>query len=258
MNERTYYVYKHTNKVNGKIYIGITSTRPKRRWDNGRGYIKNDHFWNAINKYGWNDGFEHEILYSGLSEKQAATLEVSLIYYYDSTNPNKGYNKSPGGDLASEESRKKRSEALKGEKNPMYGKCCRDNMTPEEIANYNRKLSESHADFKGENGPMYGKHHTKEAKQKISKANKGANNGQAKSVICITTGYYFETVTAASKYYQIDRSDIGKCCRGKKNYCGKLPDGAKLRWGYIQDLPKPKLTEEQKLHLRDMINRLSA
>jgi group I intron endonuclease len=247
---REYCVYKHTNKTNGKIYIGITSQKPKRRWDNGRGYCKNQHFWRAINKYGW-DGFNHEVLYSGLSENQAKVLEVSLIAYYDSTNRNKGYNNSPGGDLASEESRRKRSEALKGEKNPMYGKCCRENMTPEQIADYNRKLSENHADFRGENGPMYGKHHTEEAKEKISKANKGANNGQAKSVICITTGYYFETVTAAAKYYKIDRSDISRCCNGKKIYCGKLLDGTKLVWKYVQNLPKPQVSEEQKQLLRN-------
>ena len=55
----SFLVYKHTNKENGKVYIGITSQEPKRRWQNGAGYY-GTYFYYAIQKYGW-DGFEHDI-----------------------------------------------------------------------------------------------------------------------------------------------------------------------------------------------------
>ena len=58
-------VYKHTNKTNGKVYIGKTCRKPEYRWNEGKGYIYQRHFWNAINKYGW-DNFEHEILIKDL------------------------------------------------------------------------------------------------------------------------------------------------------------------------------------------------
>lgn len=35
-----YTVYMHQNKLNGKVYIGITSVPPQERWRNGQGYIK--------------------------------------------------------------------------------------------------------------------------------------------------------------------------------------------------------------------------
>ena len=35
---KTYKVYTHINKINGKQYIGITSTNVKARWKDGQGY----------------------------------------------------------------------------------------------------------------------------------------------------------------------------------------------------------------------------
>lgn len=45
-----YTVYMHI-APNNKIYIGITSKKPKYRWNNGTGYINNDYFTRAIKKY---------------------------------------------------------------------------------------------------------------------------------------------------------------------------------------------------------------
>lgn len=95
--EKLYCVYKHTNTLNGKVYIGITSQQPEKRWKNGYGYEGNEYFYRAIQKYGW-DSFEHEIIVDGLTKKQACAIEIELIKAYDSTNSDKGYNFSSGGD----------------------------------------------------------------------------------------------------------------------------------------------------------------
>ena len=240
MSNNNYYVYKHTNKVNNKVYIGITCQEPTKRWANGSGY-RTQHFSRAILKYGW-DGFSHEILYEGLSEAQAKVLEVSLIYYYKSTNPKYGYNISEGGDIVhhSEETRKKMSEAQKGENNPNYGK-------------------------RGAETSFYGKHHTEETKAKISEANKGANhpnygktgfnNPTSKAVICTTTGFAFGSISEAGKYYNTNRGNIRSCCKGERKSAGKI-NGEKLVWKYICDLPKPILTESDKEHLRYIRDRV--
>lgn len=94
--ERCYCVYMHINNVNNKRYIGITSVNPKKRWSKGIGYKQNFHFWNSIQKYGW-DSFNHLIIKSNLSKACACTLEKILIKFYNTTDPSKGYNRSEGG-----------------------------------------------------------------------------------------------------------------------------------------------------------------
>ena len=72
-----YSVYIHTNKTNGKKYVGITKQKPERRWQKGFGYVGSV-FGVAINKYGW-DGFTHDIVACELSKNEACKLEISLI-----------------------------------------------------------------------------------------------------------------------------------------------------------------------------------
>ena len=101
--DKKYCVYKHTNKVNNKVYIGITCQKPEKRWDSGWGYMKQEVFFNAIKKYGWN-GFTHEILFDGLTQEEAAQKEIELIAFYKSNcqryqSPTYGYNATDGGDI---------------------------------------------------------------------------------------------------------------------------------------------------------------
>ena len=253
--ETKYYVYKHTNKVNGKVYIGITCQKPKQRWSNGKGYRENNHFWCSIKKYGWNKGFDHEILYSGLSQRQAEVMEVSLIAYYDSTNQNKGYNISLGGGLQSEETRQKISEATKGEKNPMYGKTHTEE-TRQKLRESHKGKHQSKETRQKISESRKGKHHSEETRQKISDNKKGRKNPKFKPIICITTGRCFNTLKEAADYCNIkSKSNIGSCCRGEIAFSGQL-NGEKLVWRFISDLPKP--TKIDKEHLRYILNKYSA
>ena len=109
MSEKiNYKVYVHM-APNGKRYYGITKQEVEKRWNNGKGYKRHDHFYRAINKHGW-DNFEHIVIARGLSEEEAKWLEVELIREWDTTNREYGYNITKGGDscpMDNEESRKK-------------------------------------------------------------------------------------------------------------------------------------------------------
>lgn len=91
-------VYTHANRETGKVYVGITSMKPERRWLNGNGYRENKKFFSDIEKYGW-DAFDHKIIATDLTEEQAVSIEKALISGYEATN--RGYNKSEGGKYAS-------------------------------------------------------------------------------------------------------------------------------------------------------------
>ena len=85
-------MYIHTNLLNHKKYVGITRTSEKHRWSNGNGYSENEKFYNDIQKYGWNDGFSHEIIKENLTYKEARNYERYYISKYDTVAS--GYNKA--------------------------------------------------------------------------------------------------------------------------------------------------------------------
>lgn len=96
-NELKYIVYCHTNKVNGKRYIGQTCRSLETRCgSNGVHYKGSSHFWNAIQKYGWNN-FEHEVLFENLSKESADRIEKMMIRILRTQNSDYGYNIQNGG-----------------------------------------------------------------------------------------------------------------------------------------------------------------
>jgi len=55
----------------------------------------------------------------------------------------------------------------------------------------------------------------------------------SKSVICVTTGEIFISITEASKKCNINETSISLCCNNKATSAGKHPDkGEKLVWKF--------------------------
>lgn len=138
LNENNFKVYMHVSP-SGKRYVGITCQPVCQRWRAGKGYAKNEYFYRAIQKYGW-DSFKHIILFDGLDEDTACKIEKKLVDKFKLTDPKYGYNLHTGGlyHKTSELTRKRISESRKG----LYS---------------------------GEENPFYGKHHTEETLEKIRK-----------------------------------------------------------------------------------------
>ena len=90
-------VYKVTNKINGKGYIGFTGRTFEQRWWSHLSSVRqgsNYRFHSAIRKYGV-DGFTNEILFTTDDIMEARTTEEKLIIEHNTMNY--GYNAKPGG-----------------------------------------------------------------------------------------------------------------------------------------------------------------
>ena len=197
MSNKTWKVYVHINKINKKKYVGITSKdKPEHRWNGGRGYKENTHFYAAIQKYGW-DNFYHTILVDNLTKEQADVLERFLIEDLDLQNNKFGYNMTSGGDGTpnyhpSEETRKKLSEARK-----------RENLSEETL----KRRSEG----------LKGRKFSEEHKRKIG-------DGNSKPINMLSTNKEFIRTYKSAREAEIDlgisHSHISQCCHGNRNTAG--------------------------------------
>lgn len=186
--EKTFCVYVHTNKINGKRYVGVTSQEPEKRWNEGKGYTpRQPHMYNAIQKWGW-DNFEHQILVSGVSVDDASFIEQTLIKEWRLQDPKYGYNSQSGGLTSatlSDEIRTKISVALKGkpfttEHKANLSKAKKNKPLTEkqqeiidQIKYYNKdkKFTEEHRQNLSE--ALKGREFTEEHKQNLSNTKKG-------------------------------------------------------------------------------------
>ena len=209
---REFYVYEHIRLDKMEpFYIG--KGKDERAYD----LYRNDHHDAITDEY----GHAVVIIADNLTEEEAYWLERDTIEDYvfnlgygidiegyrdydhklpHLTNMDWGGIGGSSGIKRSEETKQRISESSKGKKMSDEAK---------------RKMSESR---KGEKNPLYGK---------------PAHNRS--KVICITTGKDFDCIKDAGNWYNVTQSSISACCRKKIQSAGKLKDGTKLQWKYLED-----------------------
>jgi len=161
-------IYKTTNLINGKIYIG-------KAIDKSSGYLGSGKILKvAIKKYG-RENFHKEIIDLAGDLDEHREKEIFWIDFYKSRDPKIGYNITKGGEgfsgKHSEETRAKISKisrrlAAEPEHCKKISMALKGKKHSEE-----RKRNES-LSHRGEKHPNYGKHLSEEHKRKISESNK--------------------------------------------------------------------------------------
>ena len=76
-------------------------------------------------------------------------------------------------------------------------------------------------------------------------------NKKYKKVICITTKEIFNSISFATRNYDIYGSGVRDCCIGKQRTAGKLPDGTPLHWMFYEDFLKLPQEEQNKILSRN-------
>lgn len=241
------YIYKTTNLVNNKIYIGqkkANSFLSNKYLGSGTLFLR------AVNSYG-KDNFICELVEECNSASELNEREIYWINFYNSTDTSIGYNLTLGGEgirgySMSDETKEKISNSLKGkfagENNPMYGSKggfygkhhSKETKEKMRLASLGKPKSDLHRknisiSKSGNNHPNFGKELREETKKKMSlkaklswedktKRDNRLNSHYKRKVLNIDTGESFDSIKSATEKYG---GNIGGCCRGiRKTACG--------------------------------------
>lgn len=189
-------IYKATNRINGKCYIGQTinslKLRKRQHINNAlNGNSDNNYLHNAIKKYGV-DNFIWDIIHNDILTMDFLNqLEIFYIGYYDTYN--NGYNLTfgGGGNLGYKPTQKTKDRIKKSLLGFKHSVQARQNMS---------KAAKGMSDRK----------HSEKSKKKMSESKKGmyklGKHPRARSVV--VCGQSFDTVTEAAIYLRIPRGTL--------------------------------------------------
>lgn len=193
-------IYKITNNVNGKVYIGQTVRTLKERIGE---HLRHNNLLvqKAIHKYGV-DNFKFKVIDKAKNIDELNKKEMKWIGFYNCLVPF-GYNQCIGGDnTIGFHHREESKQAMSIKKSEMY---------------------------LGENNPFFGKTHSEEQRLKWSKERKGRNLDKAREasiktiqrkVLNVETGEIFNSVKEAALKYNLKSTHITRVCRGKRKHTG--------------------------------------
>lgn len=157
-----YTIYKATNTVNGKVYIGFDSNYPARKRCHKCCYKTEPYkFYHALRKYGW-ESFNWEPIYQSKDKKH--TLKIMEPYFIKEYNSfNEGYNSTLGGDgsvgyITSEETKQKQRISALKRKRTCHTEASKEKMRQKAFGNKN----------------CLGHKHSIQSKQKMSEALKNS------------------------------------------------------------------------------------
>ncbi len=216
----TGYIYKITNTVNGKVYIGQTIQDPQIRfkahaYELNRGVKKNRKFQNAWNKYG-EESFEFSVVLE-CDEKDLNEKEREYIQKYDSFEH--GYNATIGGNEVMER-RKHRNQSKEKLRSIQYKRW--------ESEDYRERMSDIHS--------------------------------LHRKIICVNTGDIFETPAEASKWANVSRPNLIRSCNKIGVACGHMADGTPMIWAWadeyngqsVEDLHKGNLGGNNRKRVKNL------
>lgn len=233
-------VYKITNTVNNKIYIGCTSKSIEARWSS---HVNSRFRWvtvalsKAIIKYG-KEAFIIKAIEEVETKKEMFDREIYWISFYNSRARNIGYNMTDGGDSGpisrgmdnprygkSNPMISEYGKAMKGKTIiEMYGeeraakisKAIKDRHTGKIVSDaIKKRMSDAHKIFNNKNPERFASF-----QEKGRVANIGRISHRRKAVLCVTNNRVYDSITEAAFKLNLERSCIRKQIRGELTKTG--------------------------------------
>lgn len=264
-------IYCIENQANRKKYVG-QAINIEKRWRQHRNKLVNGSHYNEHLQRAWNQYGESAFSFYVLEICDEQSLDARENYYIEALGSfENGYNMTLGGEgtrgclhteeykkymhdisvgkkysedtllkmsLAKKEIHQVETEARKKGRKVVSEKLKGRKHTEE----HKKKNSDAHKGKPAWNKglkmpddyvhPMLGKHHSEDAKSKISVANSGKKRSKeqreklSKPILCIETNEVFASITDAAEKYNVTIGAVSRALRGKsKTCCG-------LRWSY--------------------------
>jgi len=236
-------IYRFTNLVNGKIYIGQTvdfyqRMKLHRSRAKSLSYEYTNHLYNAIRKWGW-ENFKIEIVDLAYDWEKLNELEIKWMKDHNSLDRNHGYNMLDDGGIGSmspEIRERARASVLEGYKSgrlkgPWLGK----KRDPETI----EKMRQARL---GRPSWNKGKSISEEQKEKLRNTKKFW-----RPVKCIETGIEYSSIKNAAKAINGNRYGFSKALRANLTYKG-------FHWDYVD----PEMREKSKKRPRTEAEKLAS
>lgn len=223
------YIYKTTNKINNKIYIG-----QHRSQEHDPSYIGSGKLIKrAIQKYGF-DNFSNEIISICHSQKELDVMEINMIQKFNSTNKEIGYNITHGGQggnitssLPKEDYEKmiaRMSVNNSGKNNPNYGNGnkIRGDKNPAKRPDVRKKISEA---VSGEKNGNYGRRYSLPNKKRhgvtCTECGDVFQTHADNKLRCYVCEFIYQLQLSCSPRPRIKTNHDGKCVICKSEFAKK-------------------------------------
>lgn len=211
---------------NGKRYVGATSKSLAARQGVGFKRYKNcKAVWSAIQEFGYENIKQYIVFEGEIEDDKAAKIERLTIRFFDTTNPEKGYNTYQGGEGVKKTLTPERREQLRKQ---MY-EISQKNFN--RIASEETRRKQSLAKLGKKHGPM-----SEETKKKISLANSRENMSEEthvrrsqskKKKVKVTNPetketMVFNSIEDTAEYFNVRSSAVSRWISGDRNPSNKM------------------------------------